>query len=572
MKLSKSALLLASLLGFGCATKPPQPPSTPKAPPAEQQIAPPISQGSKTDNRGAAEFLLRRGELEAAAVRYAAAALASADPAVSERATSVAIAAGRFDIAAGVADRWATLEPGRPLAIQAQITAAIRLADIDAARRHVDRLLSLDEPAAVAERWRLLGQALVGHPDAELPQTLLRERIAKRNALPDAASLVAASAIADALALPVEAGELAERAVRAEREGTLALIWRAQRAIREGDYDGAISDYARALERTPNDETLGLGYAALLSELDRNGEALAVASALPESPRRLLAQAIYADAAQLPEQALGYYRKLEAAPAEDRSERAIELARLARELDLADEALNHYERALADDPSLMAAQLGRIEVLHETGRERDARAALAALKAPTVDEETRSQAWLLESELARRSDGPQQSVAILDRAIAQLPNAEALLYARGLAHANAGDVALAERDLRRVLAINPESGHALNALGYTLTDLTDRHQEALGYLEQAIARLPDDPAVIDSMGWVQFRLGRIDKARRYLQRAYMLSRDQEIAAHLVEVLVAAGQRAEAQRLLAEALQREPDGTKLLEVQSRLALN
>lgn len=93
-----------------------------------------------------------------------------------------------------------------------------------------------------------------------------------------------------------------------------------------------------------------------------------------------------------------------------------------------------------------------------------------------------------------------------------------------------------------------KNAQALNALGYTLADRTDRYQEALGYIEQALALLPDDAAVLDSMGWVQFRLGDFTKALEFLRRAYQLNPDPEIAAHLSEVLWAAGQRDEAKNL------------------------
>ncbi|MGF1525665.1 MAG: tetratricopeptide repeat protein [Candidatus Competibacterales bacterium] len=127
------------------------------------------------------------------------------------------------------------------------------------------------------------------------------------------------------------------------------------------------------------------------------------------------------------------------------------------------------------------------------------------------------------------------------------------------------------RDLRTILELDPDNGHALNALGYTLTDRTDRHQEALGYIERAYALLPNDAAVVDSMGWVHYRLGNLDKALTYLRRAYDLDPDPEIGAHLSEVLWYLGKRDEARTLWQRAVEASPDSEHLLGIKSLLEL-
>jgi Tfp pilus assembly protein PilF len=130
---------------------------------------------------------------------------------------------------------------------------------------------------------------------------------------------------------------------------------------------------------------------------------------------------------------------------------------------------------------------------------------------------------------------------------------------------------VAERDLRILIEADPENGQALNALGYTLADRTDRYQEALGFLQRALALLPDDAAVLDSMGWVLYRLGRYEESIDYLRRAYEASADDEIAAHLSEVLWIMGKQAEAQEIWQRAMEKEPESQHLLEVKQRLNL-
>ena len=115
----------------------------------------------------------------------------------------------------------------------------------------------------------------------------------------------------------------------------------------------------------------------------------------------------------------------------------------------------------------------------------------------------------------------------------------------------------------------PDDASTLNALGYTLTDRTRRHEEAEGYIRRALALDPDNPAIVDSMGWVMFKLGQYDQAVEYLTRAYALQRDPEIAAHLVQVWLELGSLDEARATLEAALADFPDDQRLLELKGRV---
>jgi tetratricopeptide (TPR) repeat protein len=128
------------------------------------------------------------------------------------------------------------------------------------------------------------------------------------------------------------------------------------------------------------------------------------------------------------------------------------------------------------------------------------------------------------------------------------------------------DVAL--QDLQHILNTDPDNVRALNALGYTLADRTDRYAEALVYIEKAYAQEPDDPAIMDSLGWVHYRLGNLGKAQEYLQQAFKQSGDGEIGAHLGEVLWAKGDQDAARRIWNEALENDPDNPVLREVMQR----
>ena len=120
----------------------------------------------------------------------------------------------------------------------------------------------------------------------------------------------------------------------------------------------------------------------------------------------------------------------------------------------------------------------------------------------------------------------------------------------------------AEQYLRRILKQAPANADALNALGYMILIHSSRYQEAFGYIQQALALRPGDPAIMDSMGWVQYRLGHAEAALKYLREAYQLQNDPQIAAHLVEVLLANGKRSEAHTLWLAASKEYPDSEHL----------
>jgi tetratricopeptide (TPR) repeat protein len=144
-----------------------------------------------------------------------------------------------------------------------------------------------------------------------------------------------------------------------------------------------------------------------------------------------------------------------------------------------------------------------------------------------------------------------------------------LLFARALLSDRQGNLARAEEDLRRIIALEPQNATALNQLGYTLADRTDRHEEALALLERAIAADPEDPAIIDSLAWAQYKLGRYEEALANLERAFAVFPDAEVAAHLGEVLWMMGRHDDANRVWNEALRERPDSAILLNTIERL---
>lgn len=176
---------------------------------------------------------------------------------------------------------------------------------------------------------------------------------------------------------------------------------------------------------------------------------------------------------------------------------------------------------------------------------------------------------LARSELARQAKRPNLALAALNQALKHNPQQPALLYERALIFDSLKNTALAERDLRTLLKLEPDNQLAMNALGYILTTRTRHYQEAYQLIEMALKREPDNPMIIDSMGWVLYKLDRGQEALPYLERAYSLMPDPEVAAHYGEVLWSLGQQGAAKEIWNKARQAAGEYPELDETMKRL---
>ena len=177
--------------------------------------------------------------------------------------------------------------------------------------------------------------------------------------------------------------------------------------------------------------------------------------------------------------------------------------------------------------------------------------------------------YLIEGQLLHDEELYVAAMDLYSEGLQEFPGHSDLLYARALMAEEIDRIDLLEADLKLILAEDPENASALNALGYTLADHNSRVYEALGYIKKALEIRPDDPAVMDSMGWVQFRLGNYAEAETYLRKAFGVLEDAEIAGHLVELLWAQGNFDEANKVMNDTLKRYPEDEYLLELKQRL---
>ena len=163
-------------------------------------------------------------------------------------------------------------------------------------------------------------------------------------------------------------------------------------------------------------------------------------------------------------------------------------------------------------------------------------------------------------------------MVLISQALSVAPEDINLLYTRAMLAERLGDLNKLEQDLRTVIRLRPDHAEALNALGYTLADRTDRWAEALPLIERALELTPENPAVIDSLGWIYFRMGNIERARPLLKKAFEMMKDHEIAAHYGELLWLSGDQNEARDIWLQGLEQTPDSEIILRTLQRLDID
>lgn len=301
-----------------------------------------------------------------------------------------------------------------------------------------------------------------------------------------------------------------------------------------------------ALDAAPDSKSLRIEYARTLSNYDMPAAQQQFATLLKRYPRDitlLMAHALAAieneardEATQSLEQLLRMHRNTDFAH--------YHLGRIAHENQGFDKALEHLQQIKMGPYFSNATQL-ILDIYRAQDASVSAATYLSALRAQYPEQAVAF--WVYEANYFREEDNLTRARSILDRAILALPEAKSLRMERSYTLEKQGEMALAEQDLRWILEREPEHAGALNALGYMLTINSDRFEEALVLIEKAIGLAPKDPAIMDSLGWVYFKLGRIEEAQRELERAYSALPDDEVAAHLIELYWTSDQKKRARK-------------------------
>ncbi|TVS09979.1 MAG: hypothetical protein EA419_11875 [Wenzhouxiangella sp.] len=497
------------------------------------------------------------------------AARESGDAQMTQQVVAMAWRMGEWQALIEAAEMWQAVEPEAADARRLRALGLLNSGRGDDAADAMAAWLSAADPAVRPQVWRELVQILAA-ADEDTALEVMDQLVQDAPAETDAAQLLRArSQLKWQLDRPEEALELALQAAEQSPVRT-HLVWSAQLATALDDYETALELYRRARYEDSADVTLGLSEAEVLRQLDRMEDALAVLSALEDTPDVLYSRAQYQHLAGQEAAARDSWRQLaDWVPVEDADHHSFLVAWLAEGIGLKSEAADWYAR-VRGGPNVDRALLRRAVLLADDGRMDQAR-QLLILARDTEQPDLREQAWLIEAELLREAGQSDVAVELLGQALREAPRSTALLYTRAISAIEIDDLELAEQDFRQIIRMDGDNAMALNALGYTLTDRTGRHREAYRLIRRALDLQPEEPAILDSMGWVYFRLGRPETALGYLERALAGEDNPEIAAHLGEVLWHLDRSEEAQELLQAAWKRHPDDRHLADTMERLDL-
>lgn len=511
------------------------------------------------------EVSAQRGELEMSAHAYHQAAVSTRDPRLARRATQIAVYAQDYTTALKAARLWVELSPDALDAQQSLAALLIRQGRADEALTHLEKLLGLSRDGT-AHGFMLVTNILAREQDKRRALQVMEALVASRGEDPNAVFSYAN------LAYLVEEYPLAaqqiERLLTMQPGLPRALVLKANVLRKLGRDEEALEAYRTALDALPKDSALRLGYARMLVDMERLPAAREqfrlLGKQLPDNADVAYAEGLLAMQAGDLDQAEKHFKRL-LKLGQRIDEAAYALGQIAETRNRPEEALQWY-RQVSDGSSYMDAMVRSAVLINRQQGLAAARAYLRGIELQTSQQELRLR--LVEAELLRDAGQREEAQQVYDEALQQFPDNIELLYARAMNAEGLGRLDLLERDLNAILKQEPDNVQALNALGYTLADRTNRYREAYDLVRRAYEQRPDDPAIIDSMGWVYFRLGRLEEAEQYLRRALDKHFDAEIAAHLGEVLWVRGRQDEARRIWQDALQRAPDHTLLKQVIER----
>ena len=521
----------------------------------------------------ASEVAVQRGQASAASASYLALARQTRDPRIARRAVELALAERSLERASGAAQLWLETAPSSKLAAQTLETLYLTNGQYSLAEPLVTaRLAQARASGGLADAYSRLARVLPRTPDRTAAYALIERVAAPDEAVPEAwLARAAVASVADDTAAAAQAARRALALAPDSEEAAVAAARYAQR-LPEGNAAGraVLSEFlARQPEAHEARFALGRLYAADGDHARARAQFERVLADEPDNPATLFSLAQVAYQSKQPRDAERYllrYVDLPETVRRDNVPAYVFLAQLAEDDKRLADAVGWLARVDSGEQRL-AALVRRATLLGKMNRMDDARALLR--DAPVSTNADRVQLAIAEAQLLRESGRQQDAFELLGRALDSQPDQPDLLYEHALTADRIGRTQLMESNLRKLIALRPEHAHAYNALGYSLADRGVRLPEALELIERARALAPDDAFILDSLGWVHFRMGNFDRAIGYLQKAYDARPEAEIAAHLGEVLWAAGRVDDARRLWREARGREPDNETLKGTLARL---
>ena len=520
------------------------------------------------------EIAYQRGNWQAAYVTILSVAQQTRDPRLAKRAAEIAMAAKQPGESLTAIRLWRELAPESIEATQYYLGFMLinnNLAEIQSIfSARLERATAPQYGVIMLQAQRLLSRAR----DKKAAFDTLEEILSPYKSSAEAHLALAQGAYTSGD--NQRAIKEAQTALTLKPDSQLAILTIAQASTKPE----AIKAIAAFLEKNPKARDVHLAYASILIDLkqfdkathefeqllrdkpDDVGVMYALGALAMDSAHYKLAEKYF----------LSYLAALEAKPAEERDPTPVlvNLAQIALERKDNQAALNWLAKVDSYDgrnAAWLNVQIRRAQIIAKEGKLNEARQFLKELKTNTEAEQI--QLLQAEAQLLRTANQAPQAMTVMEAAIERFPNNADLLYDYAMMAESQKKLDQMELNLRRVIELAPNSPHAYNALGFSYADRNIRLDEALLLIEKALQFAPDDPFILDSFGWVKFRLAKFDEAEQALRRAYQLRPDPEIAIHLGEVLWSMDKKEEARQFWREAKTKDPDNDTLKNTLLRL---
>jgi len=507
-----------------------------------------------------AEIASQRDQRDVAAEAYAALARETQDPRIAQRGVEVALASRDPLLAIKATKLWLELEPGSATAQQTLIALLITTEKISEATPYIKNLLTA-QPAIAGRIFMQLSGLTAKSSDKQAVLKLMEDLSVNHKDLAEARFATAQAA--RAAQQPALALSESKAALALHPEWELAVLLHGE-VLAQSAPSQAIQFYRDFLVKQPKAREVRTTLARLLAgEKDYVGarkEFEALLTASPETAEYHLALGILSVEMKDYGAAEKYLTRALDLNFRDPDLIRTYLGQINEDQRHFDQAIKWY-RQVDSGETYFASQVRVASLMAKQG---DITGGVKYLKTiRTTNAEQQDMVVIAHAQILRDAKQYDSALDQLAQGLATNPDSAELLYDRAMTAEKMNKLDLLEADLRRIIVLKPDYAQAYNALGYTLADRNIRLPEALQLIERAYQLDPDDAAILDSLGWVHYRLGNLDKGLAFLRQALSSRPDPEIAAHLAEVLYARGEQAEAKTISEKALRENPGNEALL---------
>jgi tetratricopeptide (TPR) repeat protein len=520
-----------------------------------------------------AELAFKNGDWQGPYLTMMSLAQQTRDPRLAKRAAEMALSAKQADDALAAVKLWREYSPNSDEANQYYLGLVILSDNLAEAEKILTQRLAEATPGARGLVMFQMQQLLLRAKDKDAAIAMLERLVGPYGNMMEAHVVLAQAALARGAR--ADAAREAQAALKLKPDSEIAALTLAQVAEDEAQATQVLHDFLAA---HPGAREVRAAYARLLVNNKQfeaaRKEFLVLDQAQPDNPGTLYALGVLSMQMNDPRGAEQYFTRfvgvMEKSPEDERdpAKAILILSQLAEERGDIKAATDWLDRMDTEDPKIqLSVALRRAQLLAKGGDLAAARKQLATLK--SEDKAEQAQIVLVEAQILRDAGKQQEAFKLMQDGTKHFPDNMDFLYDYALMAEKLGKVDVMEKSLRQVIAKAPDNHHAYNALGYSLADRNVRLQEAFQLIDKALKMAPGDPFIMDSMGWVHYRMGNLGEAETQLRKAYALRNDPEIAVHLGEVLWKKGQQDDARKLWREAQAKDPQNDALKSTLARL---